>query len=107
MTVYQINKGVNASMEFRGLKAQFIWYLGGGLLTLLILFAILYICGINPYVCVAVILVAGVCLFLYVYKLNNKYGEHGMMRTKAKKYLPRVLRCRTRERFIKPKKALA
>jgi len=103
MTVYQINKGVNASMEFRGLKAQFIWYLGGGLLILLVLFAILYICGINPYLCVVVVLGGGVCLFLYVYRLNNKYGEHGMMRVKAKKYLPKVLRCITRERFIKLK----
>ncbi|HMT97439.1 MAG TPA: DUF4133 domain-containing protein, partial [Ferruginibacter sp.] len=30
-SVYQINKGINRSIEFKGLKAQYIWYLGGGL----------------------------------------------------------------------------
>ena len=39
-SVYQINKGINKPIEFKGLKAQYIWYLGGGLVALLILFAI-------------------------------------------------------------------
>ncbi|MBA4198951.1 MAG: hypothetical protein C0459_15510, partial [Chitinophaga sp.] len=46
-SVYQINKGINRSIEFKGLKAQYIWYLGGGLVVLLILFAILYISGLG------------------------------------------------------------
>lgn len=98
-TIYQINKGVNTSLEFRGLKAQYIWYLGGGLLGLLILFAILYICGINPYACVGIALVFGVCLFVYVYRLNNRYGEHGMMRKRAQKNIPKVIRCNSRKRL--------
>ena len=58
-TVYPINKGINKSIEFRGLKAQYIWYLGGALVGLLVLFAVLYIIGINSYFCVGFILVAG------------------------------------------------
>ncbi len=42
-SVYAINKSINKPVEFKGLKAQYIWYLGGGLLFLLILFAVLYI----------------------------------------------------------------
>ncbi|MBD0288989.1 MAG: DUF4133 domain-containing protein, partial [Flavisolibacter sp.] len=38
-SVYQINKGINKPIEFKGFKAQYIWYLGGGLVALLILFA--------------------------------------------------------------------
>jgi hypothetical protein len=49
-SVYQINKGINKSIEFRGLKAKHIWYLGEGVLALLILFAILYISGINTFI---------------------------------------------------------
>ena len=41
-SVYSVNKGINKSIEFKGLKAQYIWYLGGGVVALLILFAILY-----------------------------------------------------------------
>ena len=44
-SIYGINKGINKPIEFRGLKAQYIWYLAGGLVGLLVLFAILYISG--------------------------------------------------------------
>jgi len=40
-SIYQINKGINKPIEFKGLKAQYIWYLGGGLVALLVLFAII------------------------------------------------------------------
>ena len=74
ISVYTINKGINKPIEFRGLKAQYIWYLAGGLLALLVLFAILYICGVNPFVCVMLIAALGTLLFLYVYKLSHTYG---------------------------------
>jgi len=50
-SVYQINKGINKAIEFRGLKAQYIWYLAGGILLLMTLFAVLYIAGINTFIC--------------------------------------------------------
>jgi hypothetical protein len=43
---YQINKGVNRPIEFRGLKAQYIYYLGSGLALLLIAFSVIYIAGL-------------------------------------------------------------
>lgn len=48
-SVYQINKGINQSIEFKGLKAQYIWYLGGGVVALLIVFAVMYIIGFPTY----------------------------------------------------------
>ena len=100
-SIYSINKGVNKSIEFRGLKAQYIWYLGGGLVGLLILFAILYITGINTYICLIVILICGGCLFSWVYKLSNTYGEYGMMKRAAKRMLPTVIRNNSRYVFMK------
>src|SRR5690606_39188083 len=91
-TVYQINKGINKPIEFKGLKAQYIWYLGGGLVALLILFAIFYICGINVYVCLLVIVSSASALFMYVYKLSRKYGEYGLMKKIAKKAVPKVIK---------------
>ncbi len=82
------------------LKAQYIWYLGIGLLVLLILFAILYIIGVNTYVCLALIIILGTILFMRVYKLSNKYGEHGMMKQAAKRIVPNVLKSRLRKMFI-------
>jgi hypothetical protein len=100
-SVYQINKGINKPVEFKGLKAQYIWYLGGGLLVLLIGFAILYICGVNPFVCLGIIITAGVGLFMYVYKLSRTYGEHGMMKKVAKKNIPSLIKSRSRKMFLK------
>ena len=99
--VYNVNKNINKPVEFKGLKAQYIWYLGGGLLVLLILFAILYICGVNPFACLGVILILGTGLFLQVYRLSYKYGEHGMMKRLARKGVPATLKAYSRRHFIK------
>jgi len=45
--IYVINKGINQPLVIKGLKAQNIDYLGVGLVMLLILFATLYVMGIN------------------------------------------------------------
>src|SRR5687767_12042213 len=87
-SVYQINKGINKPIEFKGLKAQYIWYLGGGLVALLILFAIIYIIGVNVFICLGVILTLGSALFMYVYKLSRTYGEYGLMKKVARKAVP-------------------
>ena len=100
-SVYQINKGINKPIEFKGLKAQYIWWLGGGLVILLILFAILYIIGINPFFCVGLIAVTGTGLFIQVNKLSNKYGEHGMMKKIAKGSVPKTVKSYSRKIFFK------
>lgn len=98
-SVYRINKGINKPIEFKGLKAQYIWYLGGGIITLLILFAILYIAGVNTYLCLALILAAGSGLVTRIYSLSNRYGEHGMMKKIARSSLPRCIKTRSRKPF--------
>ena len=64
-SVYHISKGINKPLEFKGLKAQYIWYLGGGLVALLILFAIMYISGVNVYLSLVLIISAGTGLFYF------------------------------------------
>lgn len=101
ISVYTINKGINKSIEFKGYKAQYIWYLGGGLLILLILFAVLYICGVHPFLCLGIILTGGTCLFICIGRLSNKYGEHGLMKKMAKKGVPKVIKSNSRKIFQK------
>lgn len=100
-SVYHINKGINKPIEFKGLKAQYIWYLGSGLLVLLVLFAVLYICGINTFVCLFLILGLGTALFMHVYRLSYKYGEHGMMKKVAKRSIPKIIKANSRKVFLK------
>ena len=98
-SAYTINKGINRPIEFKGFKAQYIWYLGGGLLVLLILFAILYICGLNTFFCLGLILTLGVALFFYVSRLSHQYGEYGLMKKLARKQLPHIIKCHSRKAF--------
>jgi len=100
-SVYKINKGINKPIEFKGLKAQYIWYLGGGLVILLILFAVLYIVGVNTFICVGLILFFGAILFTWVYNTSNKYGEHGMMKKLARQAIPSVVKSCSRKVFLK------
>lgn len=100
-SVYQINKGINQSIEFKGLKAQYIWYLGGGVVALMIFFAILYIIGLPSLLCVGLIAAAGAFLVLKIYRMSNKYGEYGMMKALAKKQIPKCIKVYSRSVFIK------
>ena len=84
---------------FKGLKAQYIWYLGAGILGLFMVFAVLYIIGISPYICVALIFTSGGFVFRYVYRLSNKYGEHGMKKRIAKRGVPSTIKTYNRKIF--------
>lgn len=99
-TVYKINKGINKSIEFKGLKAQYIWWLGGGLVGLLVVFAVLYLLGINSFICLGIVGLAGAGLFVYVYRLSNTYGAHGMKKKLASRRIPKTVKCYSRGLFI-------
>lgn len=99
-SVYEINKGVNKCITFRGLKAQYVWYLGGGICALLLLFSAMYIIGVPSYMCVAVILLAGSLLIYKVYGMSNKYGEHGLTKHLARRWMPKVVKLYNRRLFI-------
>lgn len=103
---YDINKGVNRPVEFRGLKAQYIYYLAIGLAVLLIAFSVMYITGMPVYLCLPIVLLAGSGLFMGVYHYSHKYGEHGLMKAIAYKQLPSVLLSRSASIFhkLKPEK---
>lgn len=102
-SVYQINKGINQSIEFKGLKAQYIWYLGGGVVALLIVFAVMYIIGLPTYLCIGIIAGAGVFMVMKIYGMSNKYGEHGLMKALARKQVPRLIKSRSRKIFMRIK----
>ncbi|UPZ18030.1 DUF4133 domain-containing protein [Flavobacterium humidisoli] len=100
-SVYQINKGINQSIEFKGLKAQYIWYLGGGVVGLMIVFAVLFIIGIPSLLCVILIGAAGTVMVIKIYKMSRKYGEHGMIKALASRQIPKCVKVRSRSVFLK------
>lgn len=65
MNSYNINKGIGRTVEFKGLKAQYLFIFAGGLLGTLILVMILYMAGVNSYI----------CLFIGAGVLRSSYGR--------------------------------
>lgn len=100
ISVYKINKGINKPIEFKGLKAQYIWYLGAGILWLMVVFAVLYMCGVNTFVCLGLVLTGGTILFMHIYKLSHTYGQYGMMKMLARRSMPKLIKVRSRKVFI-------
>ncbi len=105
-SVYQINKGIGRAITFKGVKAQYIGYLAGTLVALLILFAVLYICGLNTYICLIVVFGSGSVAVTRIFRLSHTYGQHGLMKRNARRRLPDYLKFRSRKIFIQLKKEL-
>ena len=87
---YGINKGIGKSVEFRGLKAQYLFIFAGGLLAVFVVFVILYMAGVDQ-VCIAFGVAAASVLGWLTFRLNTRYGEHGLMKLGAARMRPRYL----------------
>ena len=47
MAEYQINKGIGRTVEYKGLKAQYLFIFAGGLIADFVIFVVMYMCGLN------------------------------------------------------------
>lgn len=78
-------------MEFKGLKAQYLFVFAGGLLSLFVVFVILYMSGVDQLACIAFGIVSSSILVWGTFALNGRYGEHGLMKLGAARSRPRYL----------------
>lgn len=85
---YKLNKGVGRDVEFCGLKAQYLYLFAGGLLAVFLVFVILYMAGVNRWFCIALCVASATGITLGVFRLNRKYGPHGLMKLAAAGYRP-------------------
>ncbi len=99
MAVYSINKGIGKTVEFRGLKAQYLFIFAGGLLLVFILFIVMYMAGVGEVFCIGFGLLAASLLVWQTFRLNARYGTHGLMKLSASRYRPRYLLNRSRRKF--------
>ena len=110
METYPINKGIGRSVEFQGLKSQYLFIFAGGLLALFVLFVILYMAGVNQWICIGFGGTSASILVWQTFSLNRKYGEHGLMKRSAlhsqprylinRRRIPRLFRHRERKRAV-------
>lgn len=98
-SVYQINKGINRPIVFKGLKAQYIVFLAVGMVLLLLSFVGGYLAGLSLYVLLPAALVFGSVLVYVLSRLSHRYGEHGLSKYFAKRGLPLAIKFRSRRVF--------
>ena len=70
------------------LKSQYLFIFVGGLLALFVLFIIMYMVGINQWACIIFGVTSATLLVWLTFRLNEKYGTHGLMKVSARKSHP-------------------
>ena len=85
---FEINKGIGRNVEFKGLESQYLFVFAAGLLAVFVVFVILYMAGVNRWFCIALCVVSATGITLGVFRLNRKYGPHGLMKLAAAGYRP-------------------
>ena len=79
MAEFNVNKGIGRSPEFKGLKSQYLFIFAGGLLALFVIFVVMYMAGIDQWVCIGFGVVSASVLVWVTFWMNSKYGEWGLM----------------------------
>ncbi|MCF0075403.1 DUF4133 domain-containing protein [Dyadobacter sp. CY261] len=98
-TNYTINKGINRSIVFKGLKGQYIWYAGGAMFMVMVLYGLLYAIGVNNYLCLLIAVCMAALSIMAVFQLSATYGEHGLTKAWASRKVPRLVKAKSRKRF--------
>ena len=89
MAEYPVNKGIGRPVEFKGLKAQYLFVFAGG----------------RQWVCIGLGVTAASAVVWLTFRLNAMYGEHGLMKLGAARMRPRYLLHRRRVcRMLRRKK---
>ena len=91
MADYPINKGIGKPAEFKGLKSQYLFIFAGGLLGIFVVFVVMYMAGIGQWVCIGFGVGAASVLVWMTFSLNVKYGQHGLMKLRARHSHPKYI----------------
>ena len=90
LETYRRNTARHRVLSLR-LKAQYLFIFAGGLLAVFVVFVILYMAGVDQWVCIAFGVAAASVLVWLTFRLNARYGEHGLMKLLAGRRHPRYL----------------
>lgn len=102
MSDFEINKGVGREVEFKGLRAQYLFIFAFGLLAVFVVFVIMYTAGIGQWTCIGFGVSAATGVVWLTFSLNRRFGSHGLMKLLAARQHPRRILSRKRiTRLIK------
>ena len=90
LETYRSNTTRHRVLSLR-LKSQYLFIFAGGLLAVFVVFIVLFMAGVNQWLCIGFIVSASLLLVWQTFRLNAKYGTHGLMKAAARKRHPRFI----------------
>lgn len=100
MSEYDLNRGINKSWEFQGLIGGNVYYLVAGIGIVFVAFVTMYMLGVPLGIAVLLTVAGGGAMWAGVFRLNAKYGEHGMMKASARRSSPKLITNRKSRLFL-------
>ncbi|MES2520924.1 MAG: DUF4133 domain-containing protein [Bacteroidota bacterium] len=91
MRKFEINRGANTPLEFKGLKGQHLLYCAIYIIVDFLIILILYVLGLPMILWIIyslVSMIGGIGSFIY---RNKKYGTKGLLDLKMKELTPNVI----------------
>ena len=104
---YTVNKGAGKGVEFKGLTTMYLFVLAVGLAAVLLSVILLFFIGASPWACVINGIIAGCVIAWAVFRMNARFGEHGLIKRLARSRHPRYLINRKRVRCMLPERRKA
>ena len=97
---YLLYPAIGRPMTVKGIVAQYILYAAAALLGDLLLFILLYCCGIPHWICMAIVFALGAGIVAGATYCSRTFGEYGLMKQLARRRLPNSIRYPSREPFL-------
>ena len=77
---YPIHRAAGRPVVFKGFKGPYIMIAGLSLVTDLLLFVILYVSGVWPWVCIFIVFALGGMALAKIAGLSHRYGTGGLQK---------------------------
>jgi hypothetical protein len=97
---YPIHRAIERPLHFKGLTGHYIALAAVALIGDLLLFVLLYICHIPPWLCTLIAFTLGALSLLLTRRLSRRFGAHGLEQYLAARQLPHSIRFEQRTNFI-------
>ncbi|HVS95201.1 MAG TPA: DUF4133 domain-containing protein [Puia sp.] len=97
--VYPIHRAAGRPVVFKGFKGPFILIAGLTLITDVLVFVLLYVSGVSPWICIATMFGAGWLGLARVAGLSRGHGSAGVRKGTGK---GRTIRVSSRRQFFTP-----
>ena len=88
LETYRRNTARHRVLSLR-LTAQYLFIFAGGLLAVFVVFVILYMAGVDQWVCIAFGVAAGLAVTGGTFYLSRRFGPYGLQKLMASRRHPR------------------